>query len=104
MYMRHKSTVQVLSFTPGTDAYGMVRKNGFESRDVVMDFYLYVPTNNDTPEYVDCDAIGLTNDSTITTSNQIIHDNIKYDVKYVIPTPRKNQILMKKVVQYGEGL
>ena len=98
MYMRHKSTVQVLSFTSGTDEYGMVRKLGSNSRDVLMDFYTYVPSNNDTPEYVDCDAIGLTNDTSITTANQIIHDNIKYDVKYVIPTSRKNQIIMKKVV------
>ena len=98
MYMRHKSTVQVITFTSGTDEYGMMRKNGSTSRDVLMDFYIYTPSNNDTPEYVDCDAIGLTNDTNISTANQIIHDNIKYDVKYVIPTSRKNQIIMKKVI------
>lgn len=98
MYMRHKSIVQVLTFNTGTNEYGMVREKGFTSRDVEMDVYGYIPRNNDTPEYIDCDAIGLTNDETISIQNQIIYNNTKYDVKYVILTPRKNQIIMKKVI------
>lgn len=58
---------------------------------------IYNQSNVDTVAYADVDMIGLTADKEITDANQIIIGDDKFNIKYVIPSGRLHQILMKKV-------
>lgn len=62
-----------------------------------MDIKIFSQVNVSDVRYVDVDVIGLTYDKSITDANQIKFDDRVYDVKYVIPSSRLNQILMKRV-------
>lgn len=97
MINREWVKVSVISFTSGTDPYGQKRKNGESSREVEMVVKIYNQTNVDTVQYVDVDMIGLTKDKEITDANQIQIGEQRYNIKYVIPSGRLHQILMKKV-------
>lgn len=64
---------------------------------------IYSQQNVTDPRYVDIDVIGLTRSHIISDENEVIINenefNIptgKYEIKYVIPTNRLTQVLMKK--------
>ena len=97
MINRDKQPIQVVSFVEGKDAYGRVRKNGSTSRQSEMTVKIYSQSKVDDIRYVDVTHIGITADEDITDSNQIIIDDNTYQVLYVIPSHRFNQVLMKKV-------
>ena len=96
MINREMRRVSVVSFTPGTDAYGQKRKKGTSSRDVDMVVKIYSQSNVDDVRHTDVTTIGLTYDNSITDENQIVVDGITYNVLYVIPSGRLTQVLMKK--------
>lgn len=97
MINREMRQVEVLTFNAGKDAYGRPRKNGSVSHNADMVVKIYQQRKVDDIRYVDVTHIGLTADKSITDSNQIIIDNDTYQVLYVIPSSRLNQVLMKKV-------
>lgn len=97
MIIREFQSVQVVSFTTGKDAYGFKRKNGSANREVKMVVKTYSQQNTNDARYVDVTDIGLTYDKEITDKNQIIIGEDTYDVMYVIPSNRLQQILMKRV-------
>ena len=57
----------------------------------------YQQVNVQDVRYIDVTDIGLTFDSAITDANQISTSSGTYNVLYVIPSRRLNQILLKKV-------
>lgn len=89
--------VQVISFTDEKTAYGERRKNSSSSREVEMMIRNYTQYNVADPRYLDATDIGLTFDTDITDANQIISTSGIYNVLYVIPSKRLNQIFLKKV-------
>lgn len=97
MYIRDKRIVEVLTYTNERDSYGQKRQSVPTSREVEMDIKIFSQVNVSDVRYVDVDVIGLTYDKSITDANQIKFDDRVYDVKYVIPSSRLNQILMKRV-------
>ena len=97
MINREFQKVQVVSFATGKDAYGIKRKNGETSRTVEMVIKIYQQQNTSDARYVDVTDIGLTYDNEISDKNQIVVGENTYDVLYVIPSNRLNQILMKRV-------
>ena len=97
MYIRDKRIVEVLTYTNERDSYGQKRQSKPTPREVEMDIKIFSQVNVSDVRYVDVDVIGLTYDKSITDANQIKFDDRVYDVKYVIPSSRLNQILMKRV-------
>lgn len=97
MINREWQDVQVVSFAAGTDAYGVSHTTVSQTRTVKMVVHIYAQQIVDDIRFNDVTDIGLTLDKDITDANQIVIGGVKYDVLYVIPSPRLNQILMKKV-------
>lgn len=96
MINREMRPVSVVSFASGTDAYGQKRKGAQTERTVQMVVKVYNQYNVDDIRYNDVTTIGLTADKDITDENRVIIDNVPYDVLYVIPSTRYQQILMKR--------
>lgn len=97
MINREFQKVSVVSFTTGKDAFGIKRNNGSTSRTVDMVVKIYQQQNTSDARYVNVTDIGLTYDKDINDANQIVVGEDTYDVLYVIPSNRLNQILMKRV-------
>lgn len=96
MINREWKTVQVITFSNELDEYGQKRQGSSTSRDIQMVCKIYTQNNVDDPKYVDVDMLGLTKETNITDANQIEIDNVKYNIKYIIPSGRLTQILMNK--------
>lgn len=88
--------VTVRSFVPGVDEWGQERKNGYVDRTVDMVVKIYSQNYVSDIRYNDVDLIGLTYDQDITDSNQIIINNLKYNILHVIPSGRILQVMMKR--------
>lgn len=58
---------------------------------------LFSQKNTNDMRYVDVDMIGLTKDQDITNSDTIEYKDSQYQVLYVIPSSRYNQILLKQI-------
>lgn len=97
MIIREFKDVQVVSFATGTDDYGFKRKKGQSSRTVKMVIKNYSAQNTADARYLEATDIGLTYDKEINDTNQIIIDGLTYDVLYVIPSNRLQQVLIKRV-------
>lgn len=97
MINREWQDVSVVSFTTAVDAYGQPRKTTASTRTVKMVLHIYSQQNVQDIRFNEVTEIGLTTDNDITDANQIICGNVKYNVLYVIPSSRLNQILMRKV-------
>ncbi len=97
MINRKSAAVDVISYTVGLDEYGQKRQLGETKRTIKMMIQLFSQKNTDDPRYVAVDTIGLTKDLGITDANVIEYNNIKYQVLYVIPSSRYNQILMRQI-------
>lgn len=100
---RELQEVDVLWFSKVKDAYGQYRQDEPTVQKVEMVCKIYSQNNVADPRYIDIDVIGLTEEHTITTENEVvINDNDfgiptgTYIVKYVIPSSRLYQILMKR--------
>lgn len=89
--------VEVLSYQNTVDEYGQKRQGTPTGRLVEMVCKIYSQTNVTDPRYVDVDVIGLTYDKEITDENVIIINGDRYNVKYIIPSSRLYQILMKRI-------
>lgn len=58
---------------------------------------IFSQKNTNDMRYVDVDMIGLTKDQDITNSDTIEYKDSQYQVLYVIPSSRYNQILLKQI-------
>lgn len=91
--------VNVISFKDKKDDYGQRRKKIDQpSRETEMMIVDYIKTRTDDVRFVDITDLGLTYDRDIDDSNQIITaSGTTYNVIYVIPSRRLNQVLLQKV-------
>ena len=103
MINREWQDVFVLWYPNESDEYGQKRQNIPTRQTVEMVCKVYSQTNVTDPRYIDIDLVGLTEEHTITDKNEveIIDNNFgiptgTYLVKYVIPSSRLYQILLKK--------
>lgn len=88
--------VQLLTFTTGQDAYGQQRQLGTTETTIQMMVKIKDIALNDNPSYADVDLIGLTKEI-VKDENQIVVDDVHYEVLYVIPTRRYNEVFLKQV-------
>lgn len=96
MINRELQTVKVVSFSDELDKYGQKRQGETTERDSEMVVKIYTQTNVEDPKYVDIDVIGITKDKNISDDNQIKIGDDYYNIKFIIPSGRYNQILMNK--------
>lgn len=61
-----------------------------------MIWKIYNQINISNPNYVDVDIICLTKDNTINDTNQIVKDNVTYNILMIIPG-KYYQVFLKKV-------
>ena len=97
MINREWQKVKVLTYNGGKDEYGQTRNDIPTEREVEMVIKNYnrqIITNN--VIYDDITDIGLTYDKEITDANQIKAGSVVYDILYVLPSRRCQQILMRK--------
>ena len=94
MINRETKTVVYREFTSDKDAYGQLKRE-YEDRNVEMMIKIMGQHNVEDPRFVDCDAIGITKDLSLTLGNHIIDKDKKYLIKYLIPSNRYQQVLLK---------
>lgn len=97
MIQREKQIVQIVSFTDVVDEYGRKRQGISTTRNVEMVCKVYNQVNVSNPKYTDIEMIGITEDTNILDSNQVVINGDSYNILYIIPSNRYYQILMKKV-------
>lgn len=94
MYNNEKQTVQVLTYTNELDDYGISRTDTPTTRDIEMYVKVYSQTNVENPKYVDIELIGLTEDNDLSTDNQLVVGGHTYNIKFITPSRRLNQVFM----------
>lgn len=96
MINRELEKVTVISFESGVDEYGQTRTQISGTKEVDMYIKTYSNQLIDNPKYNEIEYLALTKDKTITSANQIEYNNIKYDIIYVMPSARYNQLFLRK--------
>lgn len=91
-------SVVVETYDNTTDSYGQVRKSTPTQRTIQMVLKVYAQTNQQDPRFVDATNVGLTQDKNLSTKDCIVRGNEKFNIMYVIPTPRFNIVFLKKVL------
>lgn len=106
MINREWQNVKVLWYPNTVDEYGQKRQGEPTIENVKMVCKIYSQANVTDPRYIDIDVLGLVNHNIISDKNEVIIEenafNIptgKYEIKYVIPTNRLTQVLMKRCPQ-----
>lgn len=97
MINRETVSIKVVSFTAGTDEYGQLRQLGSTETNSEGMLKLISNMNVSNPLYLESDYLLLTKDKNITVNNQIKVGNDNYQVKYIIPSGKYNQVLIKKL-------
>ena len=95
MISRDIKQVELIAYEQGRDKYGQQRKVGSTSRFAEMAIYKTDCQINDQISHIDADYIGLTKERV--DFNQVIDNGVVYEVKYVMPTKRWNQVFLKQV-------
>ena len=94
--MINRETKQVIYriFEDVCDAYGQLKR---EYSDVKVNMMIKImgQHNVEDPRFIDCDAIGITKDLSIIPGNHIIDGPTTYLVKYISPSNRFQQVLLK---------
>lgn len=93
-YQMHQVTVN--TYTTQRDEYGQPRQTLTATRKVDMAIYKTSFMNIETPQFIDCNAVGLTKDFSITTSDQIVDSDYTYNVNYVEPVGRFLRVQLGK--------
>lgn len=103
MINREWQDVEVLWYSSDLDEYGQKRQSEPTVQTVEMVCKIYSQTNVTDPRYIDIDVIGLVDSCFITDKNEVrIKENPfnipvgEYQVRYVIPSTRYTQVLMKR--------
>ena len=87
--------VNKLTYSNTLDAYGQKRQEIPTSTEIEVIWKLYNQINVDNPNYVDVDVIILTKDTTINDTNQIVKDDVTYNILKIIPG-KYYQVFLKK--------
>ena len=87
----HKVTYRVFDKTK--DAYGQL-KQSFTDTDIEMMIKIQSQINVEDPRFVDVDSVGISKDLLV-AGNKIIDGDKEYLIKYVIPSSRYQQALLK---------
>ena len=96
MINRQMVPVQVVTYTTELNPYGERRTQISSTRNSTMMIKIASQVLTNDIRYNDIELIGLTKDNSINSGNEIIYNNIHYNVLYVIPSERYYQILMKR--------
>ena len=96
MINRETKTVTYRAFNEIKDAYGQPKREVVDS-DVEMMIKIMGQHNVEDPRFVDCDAIGITKQPYLSFSlgDYIIDGSTTYLIKYLIPSNRFQQVLLK---------
>lgn len=97
MINREQQTVQVVTFSSGVDSYGQTRTTQSSTRDIKALVKTYSNQNVNNPKFNDCTLIALTKDSSVDVTNQIKISTDYYDILYIIPSSRYNQLFLREV-------
>ena len=96
MLNREWKEVSVVTFKNIKDEYGQGRTEIDSTRTVLMVYKIYAQVTTDSPIYNDVEMIGIIKDKDITDSNQIVINNVNYNILHVIPSGKYLQVLMKR--------
>lgn len=99
MIQREWKDVEIITYTEEPDAYGQSKRTIYSTKTCEMVVKNYVTTNVSDIRYANVELIGLTKDFTIEDKNDIRIDNCLYNVLYVKPTSRLNQVFMRKAYE-----
>ena len=99
MISREVKEVQLIYFTPGKDEKGKIRQVVDNERTATIEMVIkpYKQTVNSDVRFTDTTDIGLTLFQNITSQNQIQFGDQVYNVLYVIPSNRYNQVFLNRV-------
>lgn len=97
MINREWKKVTIISYDNSLDEYGQKRHGSSSQRVVDMVCKNFSMTNTDDVRFTEVTDLGLTKDKDITDADTILIDNDRYEVLYVRPTARLNQIMMRKL-------
>lgn len=89
-------SVEVLTYSE-VNSVGQKRMGEPTTKTVDMFIKIYSQSNVADPRYLDVDLIALSKDYEISTSNVIKVENDKYNVKFILKTPRYLVLYLKKV-------
>lgn len=87
-----KVTYRVFSDTK--DKYGQLKKE-WEDQEIEMMIKIMTQVNVDDPRFIDCDSVGITKAADLIPGNKIIDGKKVYLIKYIIPSNRFQQALLK---------
>lgn len=97
MIRRDMQPVQVVVYGSGVDEYGQPRQTIQQTRVVDMFIRPYSNDVNGNPKFNDYELIALTEDRLVSEVNSVILNDKVYDVMYVIPSFRYNQLFLQEV-------
>ena len=89
-------SVEVLTYSE-VNSVGQKRMGEPTTKTVDMFIKIYSQSNVADPRYLDVDLIALSKDYEISTSNVIKVENDKYNVKFILKTPRYLVLYLKRV-------
>lgn len=93
---RELQSATVKTYGTAVDAYGQLVQNS-DTRTIDVTLKVYTQQNTADPRYVDVDMIGLTKDTQVAPGEVLSLTQGDYRVKYVLPTGRWYQLMLKKL-------
>ncbi len=96
MINNEMKSVEVLTYSE-VNSVGQKRMGEPTTKTVEMFIKIYSQSNVADPRYLDVDLIALSKDYEISTSNVIKVENDKYNVKFILKTPRYLVLYLKRV-------
>ncbi len=94
---REFKEVSVVNYIEGTDEYGQIRQKGSSQSKTYMAIRVANQYDVNNPLYTDSTHVGISEDKTLNTSQQIISDGETFNILYVIPSHRYYTYRLKKV-------
>lgn len=95
MINREWKTATLFSFAPGTDEYGQKRTKSQEEREIAVILKNYQHSIVSDVRFDDATDLALTPDKEVNEENEIVCGDHAYQVLYVIPSGRLNQLILK---------
>lgn len=92
---RSMHRVKIGTYTTTPDSYGQPRQSIASTHYVEMSITPYSQSTVQNPTYIDCQAIGLTKDNSLSTKDCVIDGAVTYDIVYIISGGRFNQVLLR---------
>ena len=93
MINREKHIVTYRAFTNTKDDYGQLKQEWVDT-NIEMMIKIQNQINVEDPRFVDVDSVGISREL-LTAGNKIIDNDRVYLIKYVIPSSRYQQALLK---------